>query len=286
MKFYLQDEDSLDFIWTMKQAKKWWDWWKPKEGIMEFVDSPEASNDICPIGSLEFVLDYYKRLGISDLHPLNVPDYLFQFSIGYNNGSRKVKSIDGWLDEMVANSAKMRGTPLETTRERLKNHVWRGGIYVKSETKFKHPGNGLYGSIGEFMESSGYDPSDSYQVTSFDPEISDEWRYFVYDQRVVGVKCYLPDDMLSPKVPDKEWVLDKIRRIDLPAYTLDVAMSNNPNVKTPKILEVHDFFSCGLYGFNDYSIIPYMFYRSHLKKIQDHERKKNSKGSKGISGNP
>ena len=117
------------------------------------------------------------------------------------------------------------------------------------------------------MDSPGYDPSDSYQITCFNPEISDEWRYFVYDGKVVGMKCYVSDDIMNPKVPDKGWVLDKIKRIDLPAYTLDVATSNNSNTKTPKIVEVHDFFSCGLYGFDDYNLLPYMFYRSHLHKL-------------------
>ena len=270
----------------MKRAKEWWDWWKPLEGIVEFVDCPEADKYVCPIGSLEFVLDYYKKLGIDDLHPLNVPAVLFQFSIGYNNGSKKVDNVKAWIDEMVKNARIWRQTPLEQTEDKIKKHVWRGGMYIKSETKFKHPGNGLYGSIEDFINSPNYDPNDKYQVTHFDPNISDEWRYFVYDYKVVGMKCYVPDDILAPKVPDKEWILDKVKRIDLPAYTLDVAMSNDPNIKSPKIVEVHDFFSCGLYGFNDYSILPYMFYRSHLRKIHDYERKKNNKGPQGISGKP
>lgn len=40
-------------------------------------------------------------------------------------------------------------------------------------------------------------------------------------------------------------------------YTLDVSVFNN---KT-SIIEVHDFFSCGLYGFNDFRHLPFMFYR-------------------------
>ena len=266
MKFLVQQGVLLDFIFAIQKAKEWWDWWKPKEGIVEFVDSG-CSKDICPIGSLEFCLDYYKKLGIANLKPLNVPAHLFQYSIGYNNGSRKSVNISSWLEELVKSAVKMRGTPLEASEERIKNISWKGGMYVKSETKFKHPGNGLYDSIGAFMDSPGYDPSDSYQITCFDPEISDEWRYFVYDGKVVGMKCYVSDDIMNPKVPDKGWVLDKIKRIDLPAYTLDVATSNNSNTKTPKIVEVHDFFSCGLYGFDDYNLLPYMFYRSHLHKL-------------------
>lgn len=39
------------------------------------------------------------------------------------------------------------------------------------------------------------------------------------------------------------------------AYTLDVGVNSNNTF----IIEVHDFFSCGLYGFSDNKILPYMF---------------------------
>lgn len=260
MKFLLQRDVLLDFVFAMQKAKEWWDWWKPKENIVEFVDSG-CSKDICPIGSLEFCLDYYKNLGI-ELKPLNVPYYLFNYSIGYGNGSIKDANFPEWIS-VLEKRALERGLDVK----RLLNHDWRGGMYVKSETKFKYPGNGLYDSIQSFLDSEHYDPNDTYQVTNFDPEIADEWRYFVYEGKVVGMKCYVYEDILAPKIPDKVWVLDKVSRIDLPAYTLDIAMSNNPDVKTPKIIEVHDFFSCGLYGFDDYNLLPYMFYRSHLRKF-------------------
>jgi hypothetical protein len=41
------------------------------------------------------------------------------------------------------------------------------------------------------------------------------------------------------------------------AYTLDVGV----NKKHTFIIEAHDFFSCGLYGFADLKLLPLMFYR-------------------------
>lgn len=41
------------------------------------------------------------------------------------------------------------------------------------------------------------------------------------------------------------------------AYTLDVGISNSKTL----IIEVHDFFSCGFYGFSEHKIIPFMFSR-------------------------
>ena len=50
------------------------------------------------------------------------------------------------------------------------------------------------------------------------------------------------------------------------AYTLDVAICDGATV----VIEVHDFFSCGLYGFSDLKILPYMFsqwYYEYIRKI-------------------
>ena len=260
MKFLLQQGVLLDFVFAMQKAKEWWDWWKPKSGIVEFVDSG-CSKEICPIGSLEFCLDYYKNLGIT-LEPMNVPLNLFEYSIGATNGSRKVPNFPDWIKELEDTSFSH-----FNDKNRLIDHPWmNGGFYLKSETKFKYPGNGVYNSVRAFIESEYYDPSDRYQITSVDSNLSDEWRYFVFDGKVVGCKCYLPDDIMSPEVPDKDWVLDKVKKIDLPAFTLDIVMGKPPR-KTPRIVEVHDFFSCGLYGFDDYKVLPYMFYRSHLHKF-------------------
>lgn len=41
------------------------------------------------------------------------------------------------------------------------------------------------------------------------------------------------------------------------AYTLDVGVNDNGTF----VIEVHDFFSCGLYGFSNYAILPNMYYR-------------------------
>jgi len=41
------------------------------------------------------------------------------------------------------------------------------------------------------------------------------------------------------------------------AYTLDVGINN----RSTFVIEVHDFFACGLYGFADLNLLPLMFYR-------------------------
>ena len=43
------------------------------------------------------------------------------------------------------------------------------------------------------------------------------------------------------------------------AYTLDFSISKEHGTF---VLEAHRFYSCGLYGFSDYQILPWMFIRT------------------------
>lgn len=239
MKFLLQKDILLDFIFTLQKAKEWWDWWRPEDKVVEFVGSG-CSKDICPVGSLEFCLDYYKALGIS-LRPKNIPQELSLFT----GGVWRMQSGD---------------EPLVSP-----DLIWPGHQeFIKSDTKFKYPGNGLYESFSEFKKTKYYDPNDTYQVSRYIPDIVNEWRIFVYNGEVLDCKCYFSDSPLDIKVPNRERVLEMVKKIDLPAFTLDLGCSKSMK---DILIEVHDFFSCGLYGFADYNKLPYMFFRSHLHKF-------------------
>lgn len=231
MKFKLEDT-SFDFIDELKRAKKWWDWWNPADVNIEFVD--QAGEDICPIGSLDYVLDYYKSFGIY-LRPLNIPKEIFSYGPG---GYKECSDLSAFRNDDI--------------------------FYVKSESIFKDDINGLW-TIKDLISSKYYNKEDKYQLTNEIKDINSEWRIFVYQGNVVDAKCYLwYDSPLSILVPKKEWVEEVISKINfLPAYTLDIMIDEHGN---SYVLEVHDFFSCGLYGFSDYRLLPFMFYRSHNER--------------------
>ena len=279
MKFLLQEDTLLDFIFALKKSKEWYDWWQPKAfpPIVEFVDSG-CSKEICPVGSLEFCLDYYKKLGI-ELKPMNVPENLFHLAIGGGayGGSVKNVNFEEWLEEVFTK----RGYTEE--KKYAMRSSGRFYMFIKSESKFKWPGNGLYNTFGDFLNSPLYDPSDRYQITSYYSGIEDEWRVFVFDKKVIGIKRYFSEDCLTINPPDRKIIDEVVNNVDLPAYSFDLCVldRNKPNFcvspDSPllqrekqyitRLVEVHDFFSTGLYGFDDYSKLPYMFYRSHLHKF-------------------
>ena len=242
MKFLLQKDVLLDFIFALQKSKEWWDWWRPGDNVVEFVESG-CSKDICPIGSLEFCLDYYRALGIS-LHPINIPQELSLFT--------------GGVWRMLPNDV-MEGMIVSP------DSLWPGHQeFIKSDTKFKYPGNGLYQSFSEFKKTEYYDQDDTYQVSVYIPDILNEWRIFVLGGEVLDCKCYFSDDPFDIKAPSSDRVREIIKQINLPAFTLDIATSH---YRKDIIIEVHDFFSCGLYGFADYNKLPYMFYRSNAHKF-------------------
>ena len=51
------------------------------------------------------------------------------------------------------------------------------------------------------------------------------------------------------------------------AYTLDVAVLNNEK-KDTALIEIHHFFSCGLYGFQDYSKLIKMYSITHREILK------------------
>ena len=91
-------------------------------------------------------------------------------------------------------------------------------------------------------------------VNSEQVEIDSEWRTFIFKGKIVGLQNYLGDFTLFPDVD----LIRKMVSVFVPApvaYTLDVGINKNGTF----IIEVHDFFSCGLYGFENFNILPAMF---------------------------
>lgn len=74
-----------------------------------------------------------------------------------------------------------------------------------------------------------------------------EWRCFIYHNKIMDIRKYLGDI-------NANYNLEFIKNIvsdwtdSPPAYTLDVGMKINGKMT---IIEIHNFLSCGLYGFED-----------------------------------
>ena len=267
MKFLLQKDVLFDFIFALQKSKEWYDWWQPKADIIEFVEEG-CSKDICPVGSLEFCLDYYKQLGI-DLKPINVPEKLWACGIGYvpGVGSGKNITLPDFMEKLKTTNK------IDDERFHHLMYEFSPGWFIKSEERFKAQGNGHYSSIGDFLNSQYYNPKEKYQITRLEKGLLDEWRIFVFEGEILDIKRYASEDPRKFCLPSDDIIDLVLKKIDLPAYSFDLgvidpglAWGREEKHKTV-VIEVHDFFSTGLYGAELTSKLPYMFYRSHLHKF-------------------
>lgn len=248
MKFILQDyKIRPDFQMELLRAKEYWDWrnnGKPDEQktIIEILGENDLGiEDGCPVGSVEFCLDWFKKYYGKQPQPMNVPK-----SLSYVVTSGR----------FIVNYTLPKD--LDLLREDFKDYRL---VYLKSNDLIKSSINGKYpidDSIFELLEGQ-------IQVSSPD-DIDSEWRVFIYRGKIIDIKCYSGDPF---NIPGKTRVEKIIKTFENPpiAYTLDLYMPKN--FTTSYVMEVHDFFSCGLYGFSCYEKYPFMLWRWFKEFIKD-----------------
>lgn len=254
MKFLIQIGNNPempiehDFTFTLMKAIEYWRWRRKTEPIgylfttydYFITDGVERKDinykDYCPIGSVEFVLKFYELVwGIHNIKPINVPISLLSYA------GRNIFNSTAGPD----------------------NIPWVGERYIKSHDIIKDSLSG----VCDFEE---------YQkITKGDFQISDivdvdvEYRCFVLNNELLGVHYYSGDFTILPDLDKIEEIIHVYKANGLPpsAYTLDIYSGDFGD--TFHIMEIHDFFSCGLYGFANLDKLPIMFWRSHLDKIKN-----------------
>ncbi len=178
------------------------------------------SRDYIPIGSVEYVLQWLKLMGVKEVKPLNIPKELWRFC------SRKIK-ID------------------------YCNNV-NGHWMLKDIDIIKCPKNGEVQFTNSKIESNvGYK---KYFLSEWIPEIDSEFRVFVFNKSIKGIRCYSGNEC---NFPDLDYIQSIVNVYNKRCYTLDVGVTKNG--ERTEIIELHDFFACGLYGFEDYSVLPIMW---------------------------
>ena len=165
--------------------------------------------------------------------------------------------VSEYLQKMYGVIPKPKNVPEELFRfayRTIKNGTKKDvefGKFVKSNDKIKF--------FTYEIESKNLDivPEGNYQISSVIKNLPSEWRGFVYNNKLVGIQNYAGDFRDFP-VPEFFDNIIKDYKSAPVAYTIDVAIDDGGLLY---LIEIHDFFSCGLYGFADLKILPYMFYR-------------------------
>ena len=241
MKFLIHKSPDrkvqLDFAYEMMQAQQYYEWLNrdPLE-IRWTMDASfkriENPDEYTPIGTVEFVRAYMKKFypeaAKKAMKPLNVPE------VFYPDAGRSIGTFDMSKDD-----------PRTLFPDAKK-------VFCKSATVIKHDGNGMY--YMDALPKSGL-----WQISEY-LDILSEWRVFVHNGQIQHIANYSGDCMVFP---DAEHIREMVRMWSTiqpqecpKAYTLDVAVAAG---RGTVVMEVHRFFSCGLYGFSDHNKIPVMF---------------------------
>ncbi len=180
----------------------------------------------------------------------------FQFKENYKNyvPIGGVEFVIGFLQRFYGLTPKPINVPQELFHyagRKIFNGVetdLKDKLFVKSNDKIKK----TYGVVNE---EDFVLPIGNYQFSEI-ITIESEWRAFIYENKLVGLCNYSGEFTRWPNVNTIKGMIKTYRSSPV-AYTLDVGVSDD---RGTFVIECHDFFSCGLYGFNQ-QILVNMFYR-------------------------
>ena len=239
MRFLIQKIDNEvrhDFSFTLLESIRFQTWLvqDPKAFTVKYVNCKANDNvwffkpyheHYVPVGSVEFVLSWMKRFDVPTPNPINIPEELNQ--------------------PHFTNRPVINGNHMD-----LEDLV-HGKYFVKSNTKIK----GFAEMLRIDDNHSWSIPAGNYQISEY-IDIQSEWRAFIYQSKLVGLQNYSGVFSMFPNITMILHMIHNYKSAPI-AYTLDVGV----NYDDTFIIEVHDFFSCGLYGFAEHKIYPYMLYR-------------------------
>lgn len=261
--FLLQTIDGRvchDFVFELVNSIEYQNWKDPDDPIQvqycELYEIPMLSTDevkdFIPVGTVEFVFSFIdnhvKKDGSQEIQPLNVPSKLKYW------GERLINNY-------ILDSDRMRYSAVEHWVEDSGMNM-DSKVFIKSNEKIKSDINGFHNLTD--ITSREIIPDGKYQISG-PVEILSEYRVFVYQDMIMGIQYYNGDFMV---MPDTSTIKHMVELYDWDyghgpapvAYTLDVAVVKTDQRYATVVIECHEFFSCGLYGFTS-PRLPFMFSR-------------------------
>lgn len=249
MEFLIQSKNDMqpnrnliplhDFGYLITEAVDFKNWWERKD-VHSYILTDTLNlcmvcnhkkSEVVPVGSVEFCIDFYKRVGVTEIKPVNIPECLWEYT-------RKCWVVSSDEANRIIQS--------------------KGDMYVKSADIFKSDKNGLYSRSTKPVTGE----SELFFVNEPMGELVSEWRLFVYRGQILDLKCYSGDPWT---LPSKSYAERIAKTYDNNSYTLDLAIDRTGKTD---IVEIHDFFACGLYGFDSHKVLDMMI-ATHKKILEN-----------------
>jgi len=235
MKFLIQKingEILHDFSFTLLESIKFLKW---------------SSN-----GLTHVIIDYL------DFENDNNDSWVFESTHGRHIPIGSVEFVSAWFKYFYNHTP----LPINVPNELLNygyRKIFNGdeNSLPKSDSDFFVKSNDKIKSFTEIVNSEHSLIKGNYQISEL-IEIDSEWRCFVYKGELVGLQNYSGDFKMFPNLEEINYMIKAYTESPI-AYTLDVGVHDERTF----VIEVHDFFSCGLYGFSDHKRLPFMHIRWH-----------------------
>lgn len=224
-----------DFIETLSKACEYQDWLYNTENSYLFIKE-----------ELENISAYpnYK-----DIVPIGSVEFVHKFM--EKNGIAIPKPLN--IPKRIQNDRFLkRGVYNDLKVDQLQDY-----LFTKSMDIVKFPVS-IYKKGFSILPEGNYMQSDPIDIDS-------EYRCFVYRNKLVGIQNYSGDFTLFPDIRLVEDAIYEYSTFAPTAYTLDVGINKHGTF----IIELHNFYSVGLYGFKDYKILIYMYrdwYQEYIRK--------------------
>jgi hypothetical protein len=213
-----------------------------EDNIQHLSFKEYAGKNFIPVGSVEFVINFIKSV-YGDKYvpkPLNVPYCLNSYT------NRDIINIILTDDN--------RSHIIDSIKRLFKCLDDNNSVMIKSNEIIKFKNNGL-NNVDVLNNKNDY-PNGEYQISCSIP-IESEYRCFISNGKLCGIQNYSGNFEKFPDVTIIHEIIDNYTKSNLApiAYTLDIGVQDSHTF----IIECHDFFSCGLYGFSNYNKLPFMF---------------------------
>jgi hypothetical protein len=232
MKFLIQSiegEIVHDFSFTLIEAIKYQNWFNTSKDKSSYITYKITENKL-----------------LAGYIPVGTTEFVSSYLEKHFNLTPKPINIPLQLNEWKYLKRNIRFGPKEHIKEKC---------FIKSMDKIK--------KFTDIVNGPDMVPDGNYLISEI-IDIESEWRAFVYKDKLVGINNYSGEFTMFP---DINIINDMIKSYtDKPiACTIDVGINKTGTF----LIEVHDFFSCGLYGFSDSRIYPNMlssWFNEYLRK--------------------
>lgn len=220
-----------DFCYKAKEAIEFRQWYQASDpnysdhyvlSTLKDLDQFDKHSfaSYTPVGTVEFVHKVMKIRGIPIPKPINVPENLFPYA-GRKITNGGIETIDQFPT----------------------------GAYVKSNDRIKSPINDFYNDWNGWDLSAA--KGHNCQFSEIVSDVVSEHRVFVFNGTVRGVGSYDYTNLFNPTQGlDKDFIEDVVKEYKKApiAYTLDIGVKKGGE---NFVMEVHNFYSCGLYGWDN-----------------------------------